>query len=244
MNDRDHREPPDADWPPRRRPGSRALGSMSDALGSVSDALARLVPRRRGEGGWYGDGQGTPMSDEELREAFRLAGLTVKPAPLGRSSRRAREEAPPGETDADGPAGETVADGPEAATPAPRSPAAGAAATAGGAAATAGGAAASASPPTTREVPVPAADKASAPFSVPAAAPSPAPSSAWAAAPTGPSAADAPRSPALAPAPGADRSTAPLPEPDPADPIKLPGNLGTTTDDFFRGLVRRIERRP
>ena len=70
------------------------------------------------------------------------------------------------------------------------------------------------------------------------------PSSAWATAPTSPAAADAVPSPALAPAPEADPLIEPRPEPTPAGQAQLPGNLEFSVEDFFGGLVRRIERRP
>ena len=47
------------------------------------------------------------MSDEELREAFRLASLTVTPAPLGRPTRREDPGPPAGES---GESGDGVGD--------------------------------------------------------------------------------------------------------------------------------------
>jgi hypothetical protein len=223
MTDRDHLEPVDPAGPRKRLPGARALGS-------VSDALARIVPRPRSDDRSSGDGAGVLMSDEELREAFRLASLTVTPAPLGRPSRR------PGASTSDDEANAGRSDGPGQSAPGATEHEA----SESGAAAATGreravdthtsaverpGSAAAPSPPST------------------AIGPGGRPASAWAPAPSDPPSTGPTRASEVDPADAVPASGLPS-EPGAADPVQLPGNLAFSVDDFFGGLVRRIERRP
>ncbi len=216
MTDRDLLEPTNPAGPRKRRPGVRALGSMSDAL-------ARLLPHSRGGDG-YDAPTGTPMSDEELREAFRLASLTVTPAPLGRPSRREDPGPPAGESGEVGDSGDVGDSGRDVASPL-RTP--------------------TVAPPPTEAVAAPVRPADPAVVSTAPVVMSAAPV-VMSAAPTSGSTAVPEASPISVPAsaPDAGRPIGDLPTSDPADPIKLPGNLGSSTDDFFGGLVRRIERRP
>jgi len=254
MTDRDLLEPVDPAGPRRRRPGARALGS-------VSDALARLVPRPRGDDGSYDAGTGIAMSDEELREAFRLASLTVTPAPLGRPSRREDSPPPDGESGDSGPdvssplRTPTVARTTADAATAPVRPA-GAAVSPAGPARPAGPAAMSAAleamsvepagmsvEPANGSTAVPEASTIGVPAPVPESAPESVPTSLAAATPLLPAPANGQGS-GLDPAPDASRPIGDLPDPTSAGQVQLPGNLGFSGDDFFGGLVRRIERRP
>jgi hypothetical protein len=73
-----------------RRPVERVRAGIAGVLG-------RLTPRSWRSDGTLDPRSGSPMSDAELREAFRAASLTVTPAPLGRLARR--EAAPAGPVD-------------------------------------------------------------------------------------------------------------------------------------------------
>ncbi len=173
-------------------------------------------------------GRGTPMSDAELREAFRLASMTVTPAPLGRPAHRSTTNAPADGPDTSGLDGAVAAPGPEADVGL-------------------GVEAAGAVPPAS-DAPRPMVD-ARQPVTLPATTapagpPASPPRSAWATAAASRPITDALRTPGIAPAPDATHPAEPLPDPTPADEVQLPGNLGFSVDDFFGGLVRRIERRP
>jgi hypothetical protein len=218
MSERDRTEPADGPEPPRRRPGARALDT-------VSDVLARLVPRSGADDRAY-EGTGAPMSDEEIREAFRLASLTVTPAPLGLPSRKTESAAPGDQAGAPQPDGRPAAPGSNDATTNVATANSGV------------------GPPTTtrdREPDRPAATDASSalPASVDVGGP---PAAAWAPAPAEPPTLMAIRTPAMASEP--DGAGPAEPDPDSPDQVQLPGNLGFSVDDFFGGLVRRIERRP
>ena len=234
MTDRDHPRPAAGDEPRRRRPGFRGLGS-------VSDALARLMPRPRGDDGPYGDGRRTAMSDEDIREAFRLASLALTPAPLGRPSRRERAAEPDDDeqqtADLQGPT--PLAPPTDGARPATAAAAPGEVA--------ARRADSPDAPPSVPPSPTPVeAPRSLAPVDEPA--PSPARAAAaltrGSAPGVGSGQAVPASTPAVLPAQDARRPIAPLPDADPGDPVPLPGNLGFSVDDFFGGLVRRIERRP
>jgi hypothetical protein len=194
MSERDRTEPADGPEPPRRRPGARALDT-------VSDVLARLVPRSGADDRAY-EGTGAPMSDEEIREAFRLASLTVTPAPLGRPSRKTESAAPGDQAGAPQPDGRPAAPGSNDATTNVATANSGV------------------GPPTTTRDREP--DRAPAPAEPPTLM--------------------AIRTPAMASEP--DGAGPAEPDPDSPDQVQLPGNLGFSVDDFFGGLVRRIERRP
>jgi hypothetical protein len=142
------------------------------------------------------------MSDEEIREAFRLASLTVTPAPLGRPSRKTESAAPGDQAGAPQPDGRPAAPGSNDATTNVATANSGV------------------GPPTTTRDREP--DRAPAPAEPPTLM--------------------AIRTPAMASEP--DGAGPAEPDPDSPDQVQLPGNLGFSVDDFFGGLVRRIERRP
>lgn len=215
-----------------RPPAKERASSRPEAgvRGAITDAVSRLLSR-----GPRGDGEmdpgATPMSDAELREAFRIASLMVTPAPLGRAGRpRGKEAAEPQPDRAGSPVGERA----PGARDAPRIAAA--------AASAASTPAAPSAAPADPDGPEPGGVRWAAGSARLTGAPSPPAAESRPAAlpdPGDESTVDEPGGADDGAGPGAFR---PVSGPDPTDPRGLPGNLAASADDFFDGLVRRVER--